>query len=597
MIDMLQTPAEMHAAPSTAGSVVGAAGDDPASPMNTTDDTPTLAHSSSNIGADVAGALPNIPTEVHAAPSMAGTVSPTGDCVAAPMITTGSRSRATTRNMIHLAADITAIPELQGFNSTGQQVVSSSIGTLFSSAEDNGNIMRVPGLIDLLQTPAEMHAPSTMGSVVGAAGDDPASPMNTADDTPTLPLSGNPFLWSKCLQEVLCIRFCVAVLVQCLTTTYYMFATWLGARCVCELFRRARWRRPRTAPFPTEFPAAPNITREVDSEGRFISRMKQYDENNPSPRSFRERYRDRRRRERASGTVSCARSRRATFGHAMAVVALVALCASTVSATALANNDGSSHPVRQANNHDLVVGTLDSEAPGTPSRWQPEESSSTAVSGKVSQQQDPSGPVVQTVTRRGLQAFAPDDDACLQVRGGWGPSYNCAAEVNHFQWGCTTGAGCSADGTVCENTGVNFNGYEVDILECCQTSCGSGCGSTTPFDYHTAYHCVAQGDGTNLCTLQDTTVCPSPPAADTTGDQDGAIYAVGRNSMGAAGLGHEDELLTPCLKDNNMHDPVSNMQMRLSVLALPEQTHSFDPWHAALHRRPPTPPSPLCCER
>ena len=174
----------------------------------------------------------------------------------------------------------------------------------------------------------------------------------------------------------LCSRFCVAVLEQCLTTTYYMFAAWLGARCVCELFRRARWRRPRTAPFPTEFPAAPNITREVDSEGRFISRPKQYDENNPSPRSFRERYRDRRRRERASGTVSCACSRRATFGHAMAVVALVALCASTVSATAPANNDGSSHPVRQANNHDLVVGILDSEAPGTPSRWQREESSS-----------------------------------------------------------------------------------------------------------------------------------------------------------------------------------------------------------------------------
>eukprot|EP01043_Picozoa_sp_COSAG02_P102270 COSAG02_NODE_38293_length_430_cov_8.697885_1_plen_79_part_10 len=68
----------------------------------------------------------------------------------------------------------------------------------------------------------------------------------------------------------LCSRFCVAVLEQCLTTTYYMFAAWLVARCECELFRRARWRRPRTAPFPTEFPVAPNITREVDSEGRFI---------------------------------------------------------------------------------------------------------------------------------------------------------------------------------------------------------------------------------------------------------------------------------------------------------------------------------------
>ena len=120
-------------------------------------------------------------------------------------------------------------------------------------------------------------------------------------------------------------RCCVTVLEQCFTVTACIFATWLGARCVCELFRRARWRRPRTMPFPTEFPAAPYITREVDSEGRLISRMKQYDENNPSPRNLRERYRDHtsRRRERASGTVSCLYSRRATFGQAMAMVALV----------------------------------------------------------------------------------------------------------------------------------------------------------------------------------------------------------------------------------------------------------------------------------
>ena len=143
-------------------------------------------------------------------------------------------------------------------------------------------------------------------------------------------------------------RCCVTVLEQCFAVTACIFATWLGARCVCELFRRARWRRPRTMPFPTEFPAAPYITREVDSEGRLISRMKQYDENNPSPRNLRERYRDHtsRRRERASGTVSCLYSRRATFGQAMVMVALVvsavALCASTVSATVPVNDDGSS---------------------------------------------------------------------------------------------------------------------------------------------------------------------------------------------------------------------------------------------------------------
>ena len=142
---------------------------------------------------------------------------------------------------------------------------------------------------------------------------------------------------------------CVTVLGQCFTATAHILAAWLGARCVCVLFRRARWRRPRTMPFPTEFPAAPNIIYEVDSEGRLISRMRQYDENNPSPRNLRERYRDRRRRERASGTTSCSRSGRTTFGHAMAKVALVALavalCASTVSATVLVSDDGSSHLV------------------------------------------------------------------------------------------------------------------------------------------------------------------------------------------------------------------------------------------------------------
>eukprot|EP01046_Picozoa_sp_COSAG06_P062912 COSAG06_NODE_14382_length_1161_cov_1.625235_1_plen_247_part_00 len=144
-------------------------------------------------------------------------------------------------------------------------------------------------------------------------------------------------------------RCCVTVLERCFTATSYIFAAWLGARCVCELFRRARWRRPRTMPFPTEFAAAPNITREVDSEGRLISRMKQYDENDPSPRNLREWYRNRRRRERASGTVSCSCSRRATFGQPMAMVALVALavalCASTVSATAPVDDDAPSYLV------------------------------------------------------------------------------------------------------------------------------------------------------------------------------------------------------------------------------------------------------------
>ena len=147
----------------------------------------------------------------------------------------------------------------------------------------------------------------------------------------------------------LCNNCFVTVLEQCFTATSYIFVTWLGARCVHDLFCRARLRRPRTMPFPTEFPAVPNITREVDSEGRLISRMKQYDEDNPSPRSLRERYRDRRRRERASGTVSCSCSRRATLGHAMKMVALVvlavALCPSTVSATFRVNDDGSSHLV------------------------------------------------------------------------------------------------------------------------------------------------------------------------------------------------------------------------------------------------------------
>ena len=147
----------------------------------------------------------------------------------------------------------------------------------------------------------------------------------------------------------LCNNCFVTVLEQCFTATSYIFVTWLGARCVHDLLRRARLRRPRTMPFPTEFPAVPNITREVDSEGRLISRMKQYDEDNPSPRNLRERYRDRRSRERASGTVSCSCSRRATLGHAMKMVALVvlavALCPSTVSATFRVNDDGSSHLV------------------------------------------------------------------------------------------------------------------------------------------------------------------------------------------------------------------------------------------------------------
>ena len=147
----------------------------------------------------------------------------------------------------------------------------------------------------------------------------------------------------------LCNNCFVTVLEQWCTATSYIFVTWLGARCVHDLFCRARLRRPRTMPFPTEFPAVPNITREVDSEGRLISRMKQYNEDNPSPRNLRERYRDRRRRERASGTVSCSHSRRAAFGQGMAMAALVVLCCrtrpSTVSPTFRVDDDGSSHLV------------------------------------------------------------------------------------------------------------------------------------------------------------------------------------------------------------------------------------------------------------
>ena len=145
----------------------------------------------------------------------------------------------------------------------------------------------------------------------------------------------------------ICSRCCVTFLEWCFTVTFYNVAAWLGARSMCDLFRRARWRRPRTMPFPTEFPPAHNVTHEADSNGMLISRTKRYDENNPAPRDLRERYRDRRRRERASAKVPC--SSRATFGQAMAMVALVvlavALCPSTVSATFRVNNDGSSHLV------------------------------------------------------------------------------------------------------------------------------------------------------------------------------------------------------------------------------------------------------------
>ena len=73
---LLQTPAELHVAPSTAGSVVDAVGDAPASRMNTTENTPTLALPGSNISDDGAGALPQtlaLPrtlAELHAATSV-----------------------------------------------------------------------------------------------------------------------------------------------------------------------------------------------------------------------------------------------------------------------------------------------------------------------------------------------------------------------------------------------------------------------------------------------------------------------------------------------------------------------------------------------
>ena len=138
-------------------------------------------------------------------------------------------------------------------------------------------------------------------------------------------------------------RCCITVLEQCFTVTSCIFAAWLSARSGCELFRRAKWRRPRTMPFPTEFPAAANITRKVDSEGRLISRVKRYDENNPRPRDLHERYRVRRRRERADAALLC--SKRATFVQAMAM-AFVVLCTSTVCATVQLHTDNSSHLVQ-----------------------------------------------------------------------------------------------------------------------------------------------------------------------------------------------------------------------------------------------------------
>ena len=104
---------------------------------------------------------------------------------------------------------------------------------------------------------------------------------------------------------------------------------------------RATRRRPRTMPFPTEFVVAPDIPFEVGSDGTISSRMKRYDENNLRPRDLHERYRTRRRRERASGILP--RLRRPTFGEAIAAVALaMVVCTTTAFGTTVTLSNYSS---------------------------------------------------------------------------------------------------------------------------------------------------------------------------------------------------------------------------------------------------------------
>eukprot|EP01043_Picozoa_sp_COSAG02_P080398 COSAG02_NODE_19089_length_900_cov_6.426966_1_plen_156_part_10 len=94
---LLHTPAELHAAPSTTDSVVGA-GDAPASLMNTTDSTPILTVFNCSIGDDGACALPqtlglpHAPTELYSAPfavGIAGIVRIASDSPVCTMNTTG----------------------------------------------------------------------------------------------------------------------------------------------------------------------------------------------------------------------------------------------------------------------------------------------------------------------------------------------------------------------------------------------------------------------------------------------------------------------------------------------------------------------------
>lgn len=99
-------------------------------------------------------------------------------------------------------------------------------------------------------------------------------------------------------------------------------------------------------PFPTEFVVAPDVPYEADSKGMLISRMKQYNDDNPSPRKLRERYRDRRRRERATCTATPPCSSRPPLVQAMAMAALVMVCATSVAATVPLSDDSSSHAVQ-----------------------------------------------------------------------------------------------------------------------------------------------------------------------------------------------------------------------------------------------------------
>ena len=143
---LLQTPAELHAAPSTAGSVlvVDAAGDAPASRMNTTENTPALALPGSNISDDGAGALPQ--TLALPRTPVGGAVNIAGDRPASVMNTPDDS------------------PTLALFD--------SNIGDDVAYA--------LPQALGLPHMPTELHAARiAVDGVVSIVGDCPTSPMNT----------------------------------------------------------------------------------------------------------------------------------------------------------------------------------------------------------------------------------------------------------------------------------------------------------------------------------------------------------------------------------------------------------------------------------